>query len=80
MDAGYIVRWLPGQGLGDGLRITIGTEEENRGVMTALRDILDGRSLMLPFARVTIIGSGADRLVGRARGQGADASCARYRP
>jgi histidinol-phosphate aminotransferase len=41
MDAGYIVRWLPGQGLGNGLRITIGTEQENRGVMTALRDILE---------------------------------------
>ena len=44
MDAGYIVRWLPGQGLADGLRITIGTEEENRGVMTALRAILEQRS------------------------------------
>ncbi len=41
MDAGYIVRWLPGQGLGTGLRITIGTEEENRGVMAALRTILE---------------------------------------
>ena len=28
MDAGYIVRWLPGQGLPHGLRITIGTEAE----------------------------------------------------
>ena len=41
MDAGYIVRWLPGQGLGNGLRITIGTEDENRGVMAALREILE---------------------------------------
>lgn len=41
MDEGYIVRWLPGQGLGNGLRITIGTEEENRGVMAALRKILE---------------------------------------
>jgi histidinol-phosphate aminotransferase len=41
MDAGYIVRWLPGQGLGDGLRITIGTEDENRGLMAALRKILE---------------------------------------
>jgi histidinol-phosphate aminotransferase len=40
MDAGYIVRWLPGQGLANGLRITIGSEEENRGVMAALRGIL----------------------------------------
>jgi len=37
MDAGYIVRWLPGQGLANGLRITIGTEDEIRGVATALR-------------------------------------------
>jgi histidinol-phosphate aminotransferase len=37
MDAGYIVRWLPGQGLGHGLRITIGTQEETRGVIAALR-------------------------------------------
>ena len=37
MDAGYIVRWLPGQGLPHGLRITIGTEDETRGVVAALR-------------------------------------------
>ncbi|WP_404335964.1 histidinol-phosphate transaminase [Sphingomonas sp. MMS12-HWE2-04] len=37
MDAGYIVRWLPGQGLAHGLRITIGTEDEMRGVVAALR-------------------------------------------
>ena len=43
MAEGYIVRWLPGQGLGNGLRITIGTEDENRGVMAALRKILDSR-------------------------------------
>ena len=41
MEAGYIVRWLPGQGLGHGLRITIGTEEETRGVVAALRDLVD---------------------------------------
>jgi histidinol-phosphate aminotransferase len=39
MDAGFIVRWLPGQGLAQGLRITIGTEEETRGVAAALRDL-----------------------------------------
>ena len=39
MDAGYIVRWLPGQGLAQGLRITIGTEAETTGVMAALRDL-----------------------------------------
>ena len=40
MDKGYIVRWLPGQGLGQGLRITIGTEEEMRGLTAALREIV----------------------------------------
>jgi histidinol-phosphate aminotransferase len=40
MDKGYIVRWLPGQGLANGLRITIGTEDETRGVMAALRAIV----------------------------------------
>jgi len=37
MDAGYIVRWLPGQGLPNALRITIGTAEETQGVIAALR-------------------------------------------
>lgn len=37
MDAGYIVRWLPGQGLPNALRITIGTEVETRGVAAAIR-------------------------------------------
>ncbi|RYY47729.1 MAG: histidinol-phosphate transaminase [Sphingomonadales bacterium] len=40
MDAGYIVRWLPGQGLPHGLRITIGTEEQMRGLVEALRGIV----------------------------------------
>jgi histidinol-phosphate aminotransferase len=44
VDAGYVVRWLPGQGLGHGLRITIGTEEENRGLVDALRAILERHS------------------------------------
>ena len=39
MDAGYIVRWLPGQGLPHGLRITIGTAEETQGVIAALRTL-----------------------------------------
>lgn len=43
MDAGYIVRWLPGQGLPDALRITIGTEDECRGVIAALRALTDKR-------------------------------------
>jgi histidinol-phosphate aminotransferase len=44
MEAGYIVRWLPGQGLANGLRITIGNEDENRGVIAALRAILEQHS------------------------------------
>jgi histidinol-phosphate aminotransferase len=40
MDHGYITRWLPGQGLGQGLRITIGTEAETRGLAEALRAIV----------------------------------------
>lgn len=41
MDAGYIVRWLPGQGLAQGLRVTIGTEEETRGLAAALRALAE---------------------------------------
>ncbi|HEV7234193.1 MAG TPA: histidinol-phosphate transaminase [Sphingorhabdus sp.] len=44
MDEGYIVRWLPGQGLAAGLRMTIGTEEENRGLLAALRKVLEAHS------------------------------------
>lgn len=40
IDAGYIVRWLPGQGLPNALRITIGTEAETRGVAAAIRSLL----------------------------------------
>ncbi|GAA4773893.1 histidinol-phosphate transaminase [Stakelama sediminis] len=42
MDKGYITRWLPGQGLGHGLRISIGTEEEVTGLAQALREIVGG--------------------------------------
>jgi histidinol-phosphate aminotransferase len=41
MDHGFIVRWLPGQGLAHGLRITIGTEAETRGLAAALRAIVE---------------------------------------
>ena len=41
MDAGFIVRWLPNQGLANGLRITIGTAGECRGVIAALRALVD---------------------------------------
>ncbi|MFA6123568.1 MAG: histidinol-phosphate transaminase [Sphingomonas sp.] len=40
LERGYIVRWLPGQGLANGLRITIGTEAETRGLAAALREIV----------------------------------------
>lgn len=41
MNAGYIVRWLPGQGLPNGLRVTIGTEDETRGVVAAIRSLVE---------------------------------------
>ena len=44
MAAGYVVRWLPGQGLGHALRITIGTQAENEGLMQALRTILNSHA------------------------------------
>jgi histidinol-phosphate aminotransferase len=37
MAAGYATRWLPGQGLPQALRITIGTEAEMRDVVAVLR-------------------------------------------
>src|SRR3546814_7056115 len=42
MDAGYIVRWLTGQGLPNALRMTIGTEDETRGLAAAIRAALNG--------------------------------------
>jgi histidinol-phosphate aminotransferase len=41
MDEGYIVRWLPGQGLPNALRISIGTTEEMQGLAKALRRIVE---------------------------------------
>ncbi len=41
MDEGFLTRWLPGQGLRQGLRISIGTEEETRSVAAALRRIVE---------------------------------------
>ncbi|UAK22964.1 histidinol-phosphate transaminase [Sphingomonas nostoxanthinifaciens] len=40
MERGYITRWLPGQKLPHALRITIGTEEEMRGLAAALRELV----------------------------------------
>lgn len=41
MQAGYITRWLPGQGLPNALRISVGTEEETSGVIAALTAIAE---------------------------------------
>jgi histidinol-phosphate aminotransferase len=41
MELGFLTRWLPNQGLTNGLRVTIGTEEETRGVAAALRQIVE---------------------------------------
>jgi histidinol-phosphate aminotransferase len=42
MDAGYATRWLPGQGLPDALRITIGTEQHMRDIARLLRTMAEG--------------------------------------
>lgn len=39
-EEGYMIRYLPGQGLADCLRISIGTEAENRGLIAALAKML----------------------------------------
>lgn len=41
-EAGYITRWLPGQGLANELRISIGTEEEMTGLIATLASIVEG--------------------------------------
>lgn len=38
---GFIVRWLPNQGLGHALRITIGTAEQMNAIAAALRDMAE---------------------------------------
>jgi len=40
-ERGYITRWLPGQGLPQGLRITIGEAEQMRDVARILRDLAE---------------------------------------
>lgn len=40
MQAGYIVRWPKGQGLGHALRITIGHEAHMRAIAAVLRDLV----------------------------------------
>ncbi|GEQ99588.1 histidinol-phosphate aminotransferase 2 [Iodidimonas gelatinilytica] len=43
-ERGYLLRWLPGQGLADCLRLTIGTEQENHAVIELLRAFMDRQS------------------------------------
>jgi histidinol-phosphate aminotransferase len=40
MQRGFITRWLPGQQLPHGLRITIGTEDEMKRLVAALREMV----------------------------------------
>ena len=40
-EAGYITRWLPSSGLGHGLRITIGTDEQMAAIAAILRDLAE---------------------------------------
>ena len=40
-ERGYITRWLPGQGLPHGLRITIGTAEQMDAIAAGLREMAE---------------------------------------
>jgi histidinol-phosphate aminotransferase len=40
-ERGFLTRWLPGQGLPNALRISVGTEGENAGVIAALNAIAE---------------------------------------
>ncbi|OCC22870.1 histidinol-phosphate transaminase [Croceicoccus estronivorus] len=40
-ERGYATRWLPGQGLPQGLRITIGTSEQMDDIVAALREMAE---------------------------------------
>lgn len=44
LSQGYITRWLPGQGLPHGLRITIGTESDMCGLAEAISGMFQGFS------------------------------------
>lgn len=41
MRKGFVTRWLPGQGLPNALRISVGTESETEGVITALTELAE---------------------------------------
>src|SRR3546814_16314850 len=53
MEAGYATRWLPGQGLPNALRITIGPEAQTRDVARLLRDMAEAgrRCCLFPASR-----------------------------
>ena len=57
-DEGFATRWLPGQGLPNGLRITIGTEEQVRAVAAKLRAMAEPRSARAGNASATVYGMG----------------------
>ncbi|WP_313979786.1 histidinol-phosphate transaminase [Iodidimonas nitroreducens] len=40
-EHGYLLRWLPGQGLADCLRLTVGTEQENQVVVALLEAFMN---------------------------------------
>jgi histidinol-phosphate aminotransferase len=42
LQRGYIIRGLQSYGLEDYVRISIGTERENKGLVQACKDIQDG--------------------------------------
>jgi len=41
LQRGYILRWLPGHGLKNFLRMTVGLEEDNRAVMHHLKEFME---------------------------------------
>ncbi|HEC01146.1 MAG TPA: histidinol-phosphate transaminase [Sphingomonadales bacterium] len=41
LSRGYILRWLPGHDLEDCLRLTVGTEDQNKGVIRLLKEFLE---------------------------------------
>ncbi|NOZ65242.1 MAG: hypothetical protein GXP00_01885 [Alphaproteobacteria bacterium] len=41
LSQGYILRWLPGHDLEDCLRLTVGTEDQNKGVIRLLKEFLE---------------------------------------
>ena len=45
-EMGFLVRWLPGQGLANHLRITVGTEEQNRAIVDLLRSFLNDADML----------------------------------